>query len=179
MDNDRESISLFQRLQNRLYAIPAVAQWWAGRFARSTRHSSPTDPVPFSRLAKPLAESSVAIITTGGVHLQGQPPFDMRDPDGDASLRTIPGDVPASELMITHDYYNHTSADRDMNVIFPLDHFRDLAQRGIVGSLAPRHFGLMGHIEGAHLVRLQEETAPKIAATLRADGVDIAFLTPA
>ena len=175
---NRRSASFIQRLQNRFFAIPAVAQWWAGRFVRGAA-SSADGPIPFARLTKPLAECTVALITTGGVHLTSQPPFDMADPDGDASLREIPSDVALAELTITHDYYNHTSADRDVNVVFPLERIRELAQQGVIGRVAARHFGLMGHIEGKHLVRLQAKTAPEIAAKLRADGVDFAFLTPA
>lgn len=178
MGNPKSLTSLLQHFQNRFYAIPAVAQWWAGRFARKA-HSSPDGPIPFVRLTKPLSECTVSLITTGGVHLTSQPPFDMDDPNGDASLREIPGDVALADLTITHDYYNHNSADQDMNVIFPLERFRELVRRGIVGQVARRHFGLMGHIEGVHLRRLQEKTAPELAAKLRADGVDFAFLTPA
>jgi len=178
MGNHSSSASLIQRIQNRLFAIPAVAQWWAGRFASRAR-SSPDGPIPFVRLGKPLHACTAALITTGGVHLRSQPPFDMQDPDGDASLRQIPGDVALADLTITHDYYNHSSADQDLNVIFPLQRFRELVERGVLGRVAPHHFGLMGHMEGEHLRRLQEETAPEIAAKLRADGVDFAFLTPA
>jgi D-proline reductase (dithiol) PrdB len=52
-------------------------------------------------------------------------------------------------------------------------------QQGVIGSLAPRHFGFMGHIDQAEVARLTAETAPAVAAKLRADGVDLAFLTPA
>lgn len=178
MGNQKSSTNAIQWLQNRVYAIPAVAQWWAGRFVRRV-HSRPDGPIPFTRLTKPLAECTVGLITTGGVHLTSQPAFDMADPDGDASLREIPGDVALTDLTITHNYYNHSSADRDVNVIFPLNRFRELAQQGIVGQVGRRHFGLMGHIEGQQLRRLQQRTAPEIAAKLRADGVDFAFLTPA
>jgi D-proline reductase (dithiol) PrdB len=178
MGNPKSSTTLLQYLQNRFYAIPAVAQWWAGRFARQAL-SSPEGPIPFAHLNKSLAECTVSLITTGGVHLTSQPPFDMQDPDGDASLREIPGDVGLADLTITHDYYNHSSADQDLNVVFPLEQFRELAQRGVIGGVGRHHFGLMGHIEGVHLRRLQEKTAPEIAAKLRADGVDFAFLTPA
>lgn len=178
MGNPKPSVSFIQRLQNHFFAIPAVAEWWASRFVRRI-HNSADGPIPFARMTKPLAECTVSLITTGGIHLRSQPGFDMAEPDGDASLREIPGDVALVDLTITHDYYNHSSADRDLNVIFPLEHFRQLAQQRVIGGLARRHFGLMGHIEGTHLRRLQEQTAPEIAAKLRADGVDFAFLTPA
>ncbi len=66
-----------------------------------------------------------------------------------------------------------------VNVVFPLAHFRDLQQRRVIGKLAPRHFGLMGHIEGEQATLLIQRSAPEIAAELAADGVDFAFLTPA
>ena len=118
-------------------------------------------------------------MTTGGVHLPEQPPFDMDNPDGDATYRAIPTDTPPERITITHKYYDHSDADADLNVIFPLEHFRSLVQTGIIGSLASHHFGFMGHIEGEQVTILNERTAPEVAAKLRADGVDFAFLTPA
>ncbi len=173
-----EKRTFFERISNRIFAIPAVAQFWARRTAQRSQSNDPAH-IPFALLHKPLSQSRVAVITTGGIHLPDQPPFDMQNPDGDASFRQIPGDVALADLVITHKYYNHDSADRDAQVIFPLDHFRDLAARGVIGSVGPRHFGFMGHIEGEQLPRLRQTSAPQIAAKLRADGVDFAFLTPA
>ncbi|MDQ3250052.1 MAG: glycine/betaine/sarcosine/D-proline family reductase selenoprotein B, partial [Chloroflexota bacterium] len=116
---------------------------------------------------------------TAGVHLRTQPAFDMETPDGDATYREIPNKVALAELMITHKYYDHTDADADLNVVFPLAHFRDLADKGVIGSLASVHFGFMGHIDQAQVSILNTQTAPAVAAKLRADGVDAAFLTPA
>lgn len=172
--------TLLETISNRLFAIPAVAQLWARISARRTNQLlGQAGSIPFARLRRPLAGSRVALITTGGVHLPDQPPFNMDDPDGDASYRIIPGDVALADLTITHKYYNHDSADKDKQVLFPLDHFRDLAAKGVVGGVASRHFGFMGHIEGEQLPRLLGQTAPDVAAKLRADGVDFAFLTPA
>ena len=167
-----------ERLNNWFYGIPAVAQWWAGRAAQRSGNLD-GGTIPFVRLRKPLSRSRVALITTGGVHLTDQPPFDMVDKAGDASFREIPGQVDLARLTITHNYYNHTDADRDLNVVFPLGHLRALAGQGVLGQVAPRHYGFMGHIEGPHVERLIRETAPAVAAKLRADGVDFAFLTPA
>ncbi len=175
-----EKRSIYERIMNRLFALPAVAQLWAKRAARGT--STLVDlsgDIPFARLRKPLAQCTVALITTGGIHLPEQTPFDMENPDGDASYRELPGNVDMQRIAITHKYYDHTDADTDLNVIFPLTHFRDLVSRGVIGALAPRHFGFMGHIEGAQLPILNGRTAQEVATKLRADRVDIAFLTPA
>jgi D-proline reductase (dithiol) PrdB len=157
-----------------------VAQWWAQRNAERSRSLVAADAtIPFIRMRKTLARSRAALITTAGVHLHTQPPFDMQNSDGDASYRSIPAIAKTADITITHKYYDHTDADRDINVVFPVTHFADLTQRGVLGSLASHHFGFMGHVEGEQVTILKKETAREVAAKLRNDGVDFAFLTPA
>lgn len=175
-----EKRSLSEKISNRIFGIPAVAQLWAKLAAGRTKGVVDlSSGIPFARLPRPLSQGKVVLLTTGGIHLTDQQPFDMANPDGDASYREIPGDVALDQITITHKYYDHTDADADLNVIFPLAHFRDLVAQGIIGALAPRHFGFMGHIDGVQVPILNQETAPAVAAKLRADGVDFAFLTPA
>ncbi len=127
---------------------------------------------------RPLRERRVGVLTSGGVHLATDEPFDMANPDGDASFRLIPGAIPTSRLMITHDYYDHTAADRDVNCVFPLDRLRELAAEGAVGSVAPRHVGFMGHLLGPERRRLVDETAAAMAAVFVEDEVDLVLATP-
>src|SRR5204863_4535068 len=107
------------------------------------------------------------------------PPFEMDDPDGDASFRMIPSDVDPRRLTITHRYYDHRSADRDVNVVLPLQRLRELIDEGRVGAIAPRAYSFMGHIDGRHLPTLIERTAPMVADRPLADGADAAFVSPA
>lgn len=175
-----EKRSIVDRFFNWFYAIPTVAQIWASRSAANTRQIVELDDaIPFTRLVKPLANCRVALITTGGIHLPSQRPFDMENPDGDPSYREIPGDVALDSVTITHKYYDHRDADRDINVIFPLDHLRELVAQEVLGSIAPRHFGFMGHIDQDLVEVLNRETAPDVAAKLRDDQVDFTLLTPA
>lgn len=175
-----EQRTLFEKVSNRLFAIPAVAQLWAKVSARRTEGLVDlSGAIPFARMRKPLSQSKVALLTTGGIHLLTQAGFDMVNPDGDATFREIPSDVALDQITITHKYYDHTDADADLNVIFPLAHFRDLVTQQVIGALATQHYGFMGHIDGEQLPLLNERTAPTVAAKLRADGVDFAFLTPA
>lgn len=164
---NRMAVQLFQHL-------PWLGTWWARhhRFVEATT-------VPFARLARPLRESAVALVTTGGVHLRSDPPFDMDDPDGDPSYRVIPVDAPRERLTITHKYYDHAAADRDLNVVLPLDRLRESHAAGRIGGLAPRVYSFMGHIDGRHLRTLIERTAPDVAARLAADGAEAVVLTPA
>jgi D-proline reductase (dithiol) PrdB len=119
------------------------------------------------------------LITTGGVHLSSDRAFDMTSPLGDPSFREIPVSTPVTNLAIRHDYYDHRDADRDPNIVFPLERFRELARARRLGGLTPTHWSFMGHITG-HLVEELETTyIPALIARLHDEQPDFAFLTPA
>ncbi len=166
------------RLKNRLIAkltsrFPALAD----KLARAYEPWQAAD-VPWVPVTKPLRQSTIALVTTGGVHHRDQPPFDMQDRDGDPSYRIIDTTRPLSTLMITHDYYDHADADRDLNIIFPFERLKEFEREGLVGKVADRHFGLMGHITGRHIPTLVNKTAPAVADALRESRVDIVLVTP-
>lgn len=157
-------------LYGRLPVLSALAaRGWKGE---------ETGEIPWSPARIPLREASIALVTSAGVHLKHDHPFDMENPEGDASFRVIPGDTALRDLTITHDYYNHRAADRDLNCVFPLGRLRELAAAGRIGRVAPRHIGTMGHILGSEERRLVTETAPAIARLLVADGVDYVVAAP-
>ncbi|HEV8440680.1 MAG TPA: glycine/sarcosine/betaine reductase selenoprotein B family protein [Methylomirabilota bacterium] len=161
------AVQLFKR-------VPWLGTLWARRhrFVESTT-------APWAPLGRPVRQSRIALVTTAGVHLRTDPPFDMGDPDGDPSFRTIPSDADARGLTITHKYYDHGAADRDINVVLPLARLRELLAEGRIGGIAPRAYSFMGHIDGRHLATLVERTAPAVAARLHADDADAVVLTPA
>lgn len=134
------------------------------------------DRVPWTPLGKPLAEARVAIVTSCGVHLASDVPFDLDAPGGDVSWRALPGDARAADVAITHGHYDTRDARRDLNVVFPLDRLRELAAEGVVGSVAAWHYGFMGSI--MRPAPLIARSAPEVAAQLKADAVDVVLLTP-
>src|SRR5918996_419180 len=149
--------------------------WLAARWARRHRFVE-AEGIPWAPLQKPVRGTVIALITTAGVHLKTQPPFNMDDPDGDASFRVIPSHVRNDELMITHKYYDHSAADRDLNVVLPLDRLRELKTEGLIGGIVPFVYSFMGHIDGPQLQTLIEETAPEVARRLKGDGTEAVFL---
>jgi D-proline reductase (dithiol) PrdB len=64
----------------------------------------------------------------------------MTDPSGDPTSREIPADTSPQDLCITHDYYDHTDADRDINVVLPIERVRELKILGEIGDVNHRHF---------------------------------------
>jgi len=167
------------RIKNRLLArlltrFPALLNRVTGKIEPAVR----VEETPWSQFTGPLSKARVALVTTAGVHLAGQEPFDMKDPDGDPTYRALPSDTPKEAYTITHDYYDHSDADRDLNIVFPIDRLREMAEGGEIGSLAPVNYGFMGHIDGPHIETLIKKTAPEVAARLAGDGVDVVLLTP-
>lgn len=134
--------------------------------------------VPWAPFTKSLKSSTVAIVTTAGVHLKSQTPFDMECKDGDASFREIPSDAPLHSYTITHDYYDHSDADKDINIVFPVDRLKELAGARVIGGLAKFNYGFMGHITGGRVEELMKNSAPEVARRLKNEAVDIVILTP-
>lgn len=131
--------------------------------------------VQWTPLAKPLSECTVTVVSTAGVHLASDQPYDVADPHGDWSFREIPTNTDTSALAITHTHYNHVEADRDINCMFPLDRLRELRDQGIIGGVSATAYSIMGFIPDPTL--LVDETAPELARRVQADGVDLVLMT--
>lgn len=136
------------------------------------------NPVPCAQLNKPLNLARVALVTTAGLHTPEQPGFDHAVKGGDTSFREIPNTATTATLIESHKSaaFDHSGVEADRNLAFPLDRFREIVARGVIGGLNHRHFSFMGSITKPE--SLIGETAPRVAKKLREDGVDVAFLTP-
>ncbi len=131
------------------------------------------EPPPFAALRRPVAESRVGLVASGGIYAEGQVAFHFKD---DTSFRIIDTALPTSALRATHFAYDLTDARRDPNVVFPLDPLRRLAADREIGELSPRAYTFMGGIYSARKVR--DRLAPALRARLQADEVDLALLVP-
>jgi len=128
--------------------------------------------IPYTPRNRELAQTTFALVTTAGVHLRSQEPFNL---DGDNSWREIPGDVLSTDLMVSHDHYNHTHADADINCVYPIDRLRELADEGIIGGIAKTHLGFMGFSQ--QLKDLYERAAPEMAAIIERSNADAVIMT--
>jgi D-proline reductase (dithiol) PrdB len=128
-------------------------------------------PTPFVA-GPPLGRRRVAIVTTSGLHAQGDRPFSV----GSADYRVIPGATPASSLRMSHVSVNfdRSGFQEDVNVVFPLDRLRELEAEGVVGSISAFHYSFMG----AASIRALEPKARELAGLLKKDRVDAVLLTP-
>jgi D-proline reductase (dithiol) PrdB len=136
------------------------------------------DPVPWTPLRKPLNQCRLALVSSAGFVLPGQPPFDPSIRGGDPSFREIRSDADVSLLIESHrsQSFDHSGLRRDPNVAFPIDRIRELADQGRIGSVNRRHLSFMGSITAPG--RFISRSAPEAARRLVEDGVDAALLVP-
>ncbi|MCF6178138.1 MAG: glycine/betaine/sarcosine/D-proline family reductase selenoprotein B [Geopsychrobacter sp.] len=173
-------MSRFGRIKNQFLArlitrFPRLGQG----FIDAYQVQESAGAIPWVKPAKPLREAKLALVTTSGIHHRHQVPFDMADTDGDPSYRVLNGEELFADFQVTHDYYDHTDAEKDPNIIFPLERLHELVSEGVLGQLAQTHYAFMGHIDGRHIATLVEKTAREVANRLKAEEVDLVLLTPA
>ncbi|MHB9150731.1 MAG: glycine/sarcosine/betaine reductase selenoprotein B family protein [Thermoleophilia bacterium] len=137
------------------------------------------DETPWAPFATRLTEARVALVTTGGLYLPPDPPFDVDAPLGDPSFRMIPPNVALSDLLIAHTHYGHQRADRDRNVVFPLDRLREMAADGVIGGLGPRAYSFGFTVQTEQLIDPGAGSAHELARLLAEDGVDAVLFAPA
>jgi D-proline reductase (dithiol) PrdB len=85
-------------------------------------------------------------------------------------------DVQSLEDHHDSDSFCHAGVEADRNMGLPLDRLHELAAAGEIGSVAPRHFSVMGSITAPN--RYIKRTLPVIADLLIEDYVDIALMVP-
>lgn len=121
----------------------------------------------------PLSERRVAIITMAGLHRPEDRPF-TRD-SGDY-YRIIPGNVKSSDLIMSHVSlsFDRSGFQQDWNVVFPIDRLRELADEGIIGSVADYHYSFMGADDPLKW----EQQGRFLSGLLKKDKVDGVLLIP-
>jgi D-proline reductase (dithiol) PrdB len=129
--------------------------------------------VPFTPFEKDLATATVALVSATGVYLPGQDPFPTEDP-GDVSYRIIPAATETSTLRIAHHHYDHSEADADPNIVFPLDSLRELANEGVIAAVNDNHYS---YGFTTRLKELYETTFPEIADKVERSKTKLVLLT--
>ncbi len=134
---------------------------------------TPTFDDPAWVTPKPLAEATVAIVTTAALHTADHERFTP----GDTSFRLI--DRAARDLTMGHwsPNFDRSGFLADIDVVYPIDRLEELADRGVIGAVAPRHVAFAGN-QPDTVSEIRLDTGPAAAAALRHDGVDVVLLTP-
>ena len=133
----------------------------------------PLRPPAWTPQAKPIEEMRIALITTAGLHFRDAPAFSFTD----AGFRPIPVEADANDLIMSHSSVNfdRSGFTEDVNLVFPIERFKELEEAHKIGSLASIHYSFMG---AGLLPESYEDSASQVAGLLKKDEVDAVFLTP-
>ena len=139
-------------------------------------------PIPWTPKSKPLSQMTISLVTSGGISLKSDPPFDMerekREPLwGDRSFRMIPRGTTEKDIEVNHLHINTNYIKQDINVILPLTRMAEFEQEGIIGRLAATSYSFYG-FQWQNIDFLKEAIEP-ISKRMKLEGVEAAFLTPA
>ncbi len=145
------------------------------RYPGSMIHND--DYVKMADLKKPLSECRLGFVSTAGVQRKGTLPFDVVHPIGDYSFRRVPSNSNTDDLEIHQLKYPTDGANRDLNVVFPIDRLRELVDVGTVNSVADNFYTFIGYnMDARHLERTLAED---LADAMEDERVDIVLAAPA
>ncbi len=138
--------------------------------------------IPWTPLKKPASQTNFSLMTSAGVSLKTDLPFDMarekQEPFwGDPTHREIPRGTSQDLIDANHLHVNTGFMKEDINVILPITRFAELEKEGVIGRLAPTCYSFYGYQHDSSF--LLDRTMPEVAAKMHDEGVEAVILTPA
>ena len=134
------------------------------------------DDIPWTAYNGRPSNKTFALATSGGLYIKdSQPPFDTESIHGDISFREIPRSVRQQDIGIAHAHYDHSLAEQDINIVFPIQRFIELENEGIIGKLTDTHYSF-SYVND--VVSFVTDTMPEFISRIKAAGVDVLFLVP-
>lgn len=121
---------------------------------------------------KPLADSTVAILTSASLHYPEQPGFDPRD----TSFRVLRSERRDFVLGHWSQDVDQVGFAADYNVVFPIDRLDEMADAGTIGAVSDVHLAYAGNQFDVAGIRM--DSGPEGAKLLKDAGVDVVVLTP-
>ncbi len=133
-------------------------------------------------MAKPLNQTTVTLVTSAGISLKTDPPFDMEREKkeaiwGDRSYRAIPRGTTEKDIDVNHLHINTHYIKQDINVMLPLARMAEFEKGKFIGRLAPTAYSFYG-FQWQSTDFLKEAIEP-ISKKMKLEGVEAVLMTPA
>jgi hypothetical protein len=154
-----------------------LVQTWIGL---EKQRESPRE-IPWTPLSRPLEESTVALISSAGLALKTDRPFDQEGERqnpwwGDPSYRILPRTATEEDVKLYHLHIHPRLAQQDLNTLLPLQRLLELEERAEIGRSAANHYSFMGYILQPQT--LLEKSTPAMIRHMKQDGVNVVVLVP-
>lgn len=134
------------------------------------------DKVPPAPALRDLKQARIALVCSGGIVPLGNPDRIRVSSAESFGVYDISGvdDLTPDRYESIHGGYERAFANRDPDVILPLDVMRELEREGVFGGLHDRFYSTTGT---GTAVSFAEKFGREIGDALRRDGVDAVILT--
>lgn len=138
--------------------------------------------IPWTPMAKPLSQTTLALVTSAGISLKTDPPFDMEREKreaiwGDRSYRAIPRGATGKDIEVNHLHIKTEYIKQDINVMLPLARMVEFEREKIIGRLASTAYSFYG-FQWESTDFLNEAIEP-ISKRMKLEGVEAVLMTPA
>ena len=168
-----------QKIVDGFHFLPPGLKAWVRTFIPEKEFNG---AIPWTPMSKPLDQVTMALVTSGGIRLKTDPPFDMEREKreslwGDRSFRMIPRGTTENDIEVNHLHINTTYIKRDINVILPLSRMAEFEKEKIIGHLASTAYSFYG-FQWQNNDFLKEAIEP-ISRKMRLEEVEAVLLTPA
>jgi D-proline reductase (dithiol) PrdB len=159
--------------------LPPGLKAWVNTFIPEEEYQG---YIPWTPMAKPLNQTTIAVVTSAGISLKTDPPFDMerekKEPLwGDRSYREIPRGTTEKDIEVNHLHINTNYIKQDINVILPLARMAEFEKEKIIGRLAPTSYSFYG-FQWKSTDYLKGAIEP-ISMRMKLEGVEAVLMTPA
>ena len=151
------------------------------KMVRSWIRAEQPREIPWTPLNRPLSESTVALISSAGLALKTDQPFDQDGERenpwwGDPSYRVLPKNATGTDINLYHMHINPRLVEQDFNTLLPLQRLQELEACGEIGASADHHYAYMGYILQPRT--LLEKYVPAMIQQMKQDQVNIVVLVP-
>lgn len=168
-----------EKVVNGFQFMPPSLGAWIGKDIPAHPYK---EQIPWTPLKKPIREMTFTLMTSAGISMKTDPPFDVerekREPAwGDPSSRQIPASAGQHDIDVNHLHINTDYIKQDINVILPLQRFKEFEKQGLIGRLAPHCYSYYGFQPDP--AELLTQTMPQVAEQMQAENVEAVLLTPA
>jgi D-proline reductase (dithiol) PrdB len=138
------------------------------------------EPV-WAPVQKPLARSTVALLSSAAIAMNDDAPFDQelerRDPwRGDPGFRLIPRTATEADVACWHLHIHPEISTTDLDCQLPMRRLAELVEAGEVGASAEQHYSICGYQMDTSL--LERQSVPAVIQHMRGQGVDLLLLVP-
>ena len=133
-------------------------------------------PTPWKPVQKDLEDSLVCLITTSGMRLKSDKPFQINKLSGSSEFKEFTVHATENELAVDMTNYHSAEAMKDINVLIPVEHIIEMVERKNISKIHETIYSFCGFCKD--IEQLKQSTKRVIRKLIEAE-VDLILISTA